>query len=61
MIVVWECETKSLTKLTAELMRLIDYDKAIALQKQSSNVAMAAEMQRDYHTTNKTTEVFHEK
>ncbi len=61
-VVVWECETKSLARLTAELMRLIDCDEAIASQKQSSDVAaMVAEIQIDYHTTNKTIDAFHKK
>jgi len=50
MVVVWECETKDLSKLTEELLRLVAHNESLVWQRQSLSIAMAAEKQADYNT-----------
>ena len=50
MVVVWECETKDLSKLTEKLVRLLAHDELLLSQQQSLSMAMAAEKQADYNT-----------
>ncbi|MDO8722089.1 MAG: very short patch repair endonuclease [Syntrophales bacterium] len=50
-IVVWECETKDLVKLTSDLVRMIGHEEPSVWQPHPSSVAMAAEEQKDYHIT----------
>lgn len=47
-IVVWECETKDLSELAANLFELIDRDRSFAWREQTSSVSMAAERQKEY-------------
>ena len=49
-VVVWECETKDLSKLTEELLRIVAHDASLVWQRQSLSIAMAAEKQADYNT-----------
>jgi DNA mismatch endonuclease (patch repair protein) len=59
-IVVWECETRDVTKLESRLLRLICHELSV-WRPQTTSVMMAAEKQRDYHTTNKQIGSFREK
>jgi DNA mismatch endonuclease (patch repair protein) len=52
--VVWECETKDLAKLAAELLRLIDRDKAFSRYEPASSIAIAAEKLKFYRTAKRT-------
>jgi DNA mismatch endonuclease (patch repair protein) len=49
-VVVWECETKDLSKLTEELLGIVAHDESLVWQRQSLSIAMAAEKQADYNT-----------
>lgn len=49
-VVVWECETKDLSKLTEKLLRIVAHDASLVWQRQSLSIAMAAEKQADYNT-----------
>ncbi|MBA4386035.1 MAG: hypothetical protein C0410_14955 [Anaerolinea sp.] len=42
-VVVWECKTKELAKLSAELVMLIGHDNPLIMQAQPSSVTMVAE------------------
>lgn len=58
-VVVWECATKDLSKLTEELVKLVVHDEPLVWQRQSLSMAMAAEKQADYNTE-KTPRFFNE-
>ena len=42
-VVVWECKTKEVATLSAELVTLISHDKPLVLQPQPSSVIMVSE------------------
>jgi len=47
-VVVWECETKDLSNLAANLLELLNCDESLAWHEQASSVPMAAERQEEY-------------
>ena len=47
-VVVWECETKDLSNLAANLLELLTCDKSLAWHAQTSSVPMDAERQEEY-------------
>jgi len=47
-IVVWECETKDLSRLAAKLCKFIDRYQTLAWREQASPALRAAEQQKGY-------------
>lgn len=48
-VIIWECETKDLAKLEANLLKLIDHDESVAWREQTSSLPIAAEKQVRYN------------
>jgi len=58
-IVIWECETKDLARLTAGLLKILDRNELFAWREQASPILMAAEILGEYQIGKKVEQNIH--